>query len=161
MKKTVIIAIFIVYLASIVAVQLFGFPATIPDSGKYVEGITITGVELTNRTEGDTRVREMTDPNTNKKWYWFYFIKSNDENGYTMEEESLASNPNRVRLEYVLDPEDASRKSLRYVFNNDNVKYLAETDEIVFLKKIASVTVEISESKGNINARDSVTIRLQ
>ena len=78
-----------------------------------------------------------------------------------MEEDSLASNPNRVKINYVLDPEDASRKGLRYVFNNDNVKYLAETDEIVFLKKIASVTVEISESKGNINARDSVTIRLQ
>ena len=42
MKKTVIIAIFIIYLASIVAVQLFGIPATVPEGGAYVESIEIT-----------------------------------------------------------------------------------------------------------------------
>ena len=59
MKKTVIIAIFIVYLASIVLVQIFGVPVTVPQGGAYIDGIEITGIELTNPAIGqDTTIRE-------------------------------------------------------------------------------------------------------
>ena len=153
MKKTVIIAIFIIYLASIVAVQLFGVPATVPQGGAYVETIEITGVE---HSRGKT-VEERTNSSTGEKWYWFYFEPSADEGGYTKDADSLANNPNRVKLVYLLTPDDASKDNLKYTFNNDNVVFVPETEEIVFLKTL-TVDVTIAESKGNINARDTVRI---
>ncbi len=152
MKKTVIIAIFIIYLASIVAVQLFGMPATVPEGGAYVEGVEITGVTHS----GSQTVHELTNSNTGDKWYWFYFTESAD-GGYTKDADSLANNPNRVKIVYLLTPEDAMTDTLSYTFDNDNVVFIPETEEIVFLKAV-KVNVMIKESKGNINARDEVSI---
>lgn len=154
MKKTVIIAIFIIYLASIVAVQLFGIPATVPEGGAYVESLDITGVE---HTKGET-VHELTDSKTGEKWYWFEFIDCEDEGGYTKDEDSLASNPNRIKVVYVFTPEDATKDTLSYTFDNENVVFIPETEEVVFLKA-QTVIITIKESKGNINARDSVRVR--
>ena len=159
MKKTVIIAIFVVYLASILAVQLFGYPAVLPDSGVYIDGITITDVTLSNRTQGqDDKVLKGTRDGL--PLYVFTFIKSTDPNGYTTDEESLANNPNRVKISYILEPEDASKSYLLYVVNNDNVVVLKETDELVFLKGgvNGSVKLTLKESKANLHAQDSVTI---
>lgn len=153
MKKTVIIAIFIIYLASIVAVQLFGIPATVPEGGAYVEAVEITGVTHS----GNQEVKELTDKNTGDKWYWFHFIASADEGGYTKEADSIASNPNRIKIVYLLTPDDASRETLSYTFDNENAVFISETEEVVFLKAI-TVNVTIKESKGNINARDTVRI---
>ena len=154
MKKTVIIAIFIIYLASIVVVQLFGMPATVPESGDYVENITITGIEFSNRVEGDTNIYKI--PNKENA-YGFYFIPSEDEGGYTDTPESLASNPNRIKIIYTLEPVGASKMNLMYVLNNNSIVLIKETDELVFLKK-GSVDVEILESKGSDNARDTISI---
>ncbi len=159
MKKTVIIAIFVVYLASILAVQLFGYPATVPDSGVYIDGITITDVTLSNRSDGqDDEVLKGTREGL--PLYVFKFIASSDPNGYTTDEESLASNPNRVKISYLLEPADASKSYLLYVVNNDNVLVLKETDELVFLKggSNGSVTLTLKESKANLHAQDSVVI---
>lgn len=159
MKKTVIIAIFIVYLASIVMVQLFAIPPSVPEGGAYVENLEITGVEIVNREEGDTQVRAMTNAQTGEIWYWFYFVPCTDGE-YTRDEASLASNPNRIRINFDLTPDDATKEYLAYVLNNDNVVHITGTSELVFLKRV-SVTVEVKESKGNLNASDSVTIRTQ
>ena len=152
MKKTVIIAIFIIYLASIVAVQLFGVPATVPEGGAYVEAIEITGVTHS----GGQEVTELTNSKTGDKWYWFYFTESTN-GGYTKDADSLANNPNRVKIVYLLTPEDAMTDTLSYTFDNDNVVFIPETEEVVFLKAV-KVNVMIKESKGNINARDEVSI---
>lgn len=153
MKKTVIIAIFIIYLASIVAVQLFGIPATVFEGGAYVDKVEITGVTHTQNRE----INERTDSATGEVWYWFDFIKSSDDNGYTKEEDSLSANPNRIKIVYVLTPDDASKESLSFTFDNENVVFIAETEEIVFLKAV-TVNVTIKESKGNLDARDTVRI---
>ncbi len=155
MKKTVIIAIFLVCLASIVALQFFGAPATVPPSGVYIDRIEITGVSLSNRTA------EQTDEVTYSEklgYYWFTFIPC--ENGsYTRSEESLASNPNRVKIEYVLYPEDADKSFLQYVLNNNDAVVLCEeTDEVVFLKANIKLTLTLKESKANQDAQKSVTI---
>ncbi len=154
MKKTVIIAIFIVYLASILAVQFFGFPATIPESGIYVEGITITDVTLSNRAEGNyDEIYKGADKNSGLTSYSFKFIAGN----YTNDEESLATNPNRVKIEYLLDPIDADPSFLVYVVNNHNVVVLQETAELVFLKR-GSVNFTLKESKANVHARSEIIL---
>lgn len=154
MKKTVIIAIFLVYLASIVAVQLFGVPATIPESGVYITKITVTDVTLSNRSEEqDNEVRFMEA----SQRYLFYFIASDSPEGYTREEESLQNNPNRLKIEYVLEPENASKTYLQYVLDNDWVAVLKETDEIVFLKPV-SVNLTLKETKANLDAQTTIKI---
>ena len=119
----------------------------------YAESITITGVE---HSRGKT-VEERTNSSTGEKWYWFYFEPSADEGGYTKDVDSLANNPNRVKLIYLLTPDDASKDNLKYTFNNDNVVFVPETEEIVFLETL-TVDVTIADTKGNINARDTVRI---
>ena len=147
MKKTVIIAIFLVCLASIIALQFFGAPATVPQSGVYIEKITVTGVTKDGEDIGYLE---------NSKLYWFYFIPC--ENGeYTTSEESLASNPNRVKIEYVLAPDNADKSYLQYVLDNENVVLLKETDEVIFLKPV-KLDVVLKESKANLDAQTSVSI---
>jgi hypothetical protein len=152
MKKTVIIAIFIVYLASILAVQFFGYPATIPESGVYIEGITITDVTLSNRQDGQSAtVNKGSDKTTGLPAYSFKFIAGD----YT--KDNLESNPNRVKIDYVLDPADADPSYLVYVCNNQNVVVLEETAELVFLKK-GSTNLTLKESKANVHARAEIII---
>lgn len=154
MKKTVIIAIFIVYLASILAVQFFGFPATVPESGVYIEGITITDVTLSNREEGNKdKVTKGSDKTSGLPVYAFSYISGE----YTNDEESLANNPNRVKISYLLDPVDANPDYLVYVVNNQNVVVLEETAELVFLKK-GSVNLILKESKANVHARAEIIL---
>ena len=154
MKKTVIIAIFIVYLASILAVQFFGLPATVPESGVYIEGITITDVTLSNRAEGNyDDVYKGADKNSGLTSYSFKFIAGN----YTDDADSLASNPNRVKIEYLLDPVDADPSYLVYVVNSHNVVVLEETAELVFLKR-GSVNLILKESKANVHARSEIIL---
>jgi hypothetical protein len=152
MKKTVIIAIFIVYLASILAVQFFGYPATVPESGVYIEGITITDVTLSNRQDGQSAtVNKGSDKTTGLPAYSFKFIAGD----YT--KDNLESNPNRVKIDYVLDPVDADPSYLVYVCNNQNVVVLEETAELVFLKK-GSTNLTLKESKANVHARAEIII---
>ncbi len=155
MKKTVIIAIFLVCLASIVALQFFGAPATVPPSGVYIDRIEIKGVSLSNRTETQDDTVTYSEK---MELYWFTFIPCENGN-YTTSEESLASNPNRVKIEYALYPENADKSFLQYVLNNNkDVVLCEETDEVVFLKANVKLTVTLKESKANQNAQQSVTI---
>jgi hypothetical protein len=152
MKKTVIIAIFVVYLASILAVQFFGYPAVVPESGIYIESITITDVTLSNRQDGQsTTVNKGADKTTGLPVYSFKFISGE----YTAE--NLDSNPNRVKIDYILDPVDADPSFLVYVLNNQNVVLLEETAELVFLKK-GSVNLTLKEAKANVHARSEIII---
>ncbi|MBQ8284575.1 MAG: hypothetical protein IJX75_05750 [Clostridia bacterium] len=151
MKKTVIIAIFVVYLVSILAVQFFGYPATVPESGVYINGITITDVTLSRTDKNE--VNKGTDKTNGLPVYAFSYISG----AYTAEEESIANNPNRVKISYLLDPVDADPKMLVYVVNNPNVIILEETAELVFLKK-GAVNLVLKESKANVHVRSEIII---
>ena len=154
MKKTVVIAIFIVYLISILAVQFFGFPATVPESGAYIDGITITDITLSNRQDGqNATVNKGTDKTTGLAAYSFRFVAGE----YTVDERSLASNPNRVKIDYLLEPENADPSFLVYVVNNSSVIVLKETSELVFLQK-GTVNFTLKESKANVHARAEIII---
>ena len=155
MKKGVIIAIFLVYLASIVLVQIFGVPVTVPESGAYIDGITVSGVELSNPQAGQNiEIREQQQED-GKMLYLFRFV----DGEYTTEEESLKNNPNRIKINYVLTPEDASKAYLDYLYNGADGSYYIdqETDEIIFLEK-GRLEVTLQESRANLDVRVSIII---
>lgn len=153
MKKTVIIAIILVYLASIVMVQLFGIPVALPPSGSYISGIEITGVRFaSDRTD---EIRSKMQEN-GVMLYAFSFVPC-DEDEYTLELDSIQSNPNRLKIDYILSPDDASKDYLLYTLNSNNVVFLKETDELVFIKKDL-VDFTLKESTANIAVQDTIRV---
>ena len=51
MKKTVILAIFVAYIASILIVQFFGLRVVEMQGNVYISDIEVSGFEFTNRDE--------------------------------------------------------------------------------------------------------------
>ena len=99
MKKTVIIAIFVAYIASILIVQFFGLKVVEMKGNVYVSSIEVSGFEYTNRDEIEDanykKVVQLTDTNGNlKDHYAGYFYPGT----YDTTPESLESNPNRVKI---------------------------------------------------------------
>ena len=162
MKKTVIIAIFVIYLASIVVVQIFGVPVVVPPpSNVYITGIQVTGVELTNPQDGQDTTVEATEQTTAEgKEYMLYAFKF-VPGEYTKDEESLQNNPNRVKINYILQPDDANKDFLNIIITGDeeHFHYIKETDEIVFLKKRLRLEITLSESQANLDVQDYIVIR--
>ena len=144
MKKTVIIAIFLVYLASIVVVQFFGLQVVQLQGKVYVSNITVQGITLTNRTEGQNATAGKVNNDAGDIWYAFVFISGT----YTEDEESIASNPNKIKVQYLVEPFDASEKTVAYEFDPKNVIFIEETEEVVFLKR-ATVTIQLSAKDGS------------
>lgn len=152
MKKTTIIAIFLVYLASILIVNFFGLQVMQMQGNQYVSEIIVNGVELTNRTDAqDKTVKILENPNeedTTLVFYAFYFIVAEEGAEYTAEAESLATNPNRVKINYKVNPYDAGNSKLRFDYQNEKVVFDAETEELVFLKK-AVITLVLRATDGS------------
>ena len=170
MKKTMIIAIFLVYLISIVVVQLFGFPATLPDAGDYIDKIESGTVQLTNRAEDlDQEVWHYQTETTDM--YCFYFIPCEEEGGYRTDAESLKNNPNRIKVNLDL-PANQANLPLKYVKTaTDKVAvlvdatgslkpdgiFLGATGELVFLRpQMTDLTVK--EGKANLDAMLQIKI---
>ena len=153
MKKTVIIAIFLVYLASIVVVQLLGIPTTVPKGEAYIDGIKITGIEFSNPAEGqNTEIRSAVQED-GRTLYAFTYV----DGTYTTDEESLKNNPNRIKINYILQPDDAAKEYLVYTVDSNKVYVSEETDELIFLKKVR-VELYLKESRANMDVQDSIII---
>lgn len=152
MKKTTIIAIFLVYLASILIVQFFGLQVVQMQGKEYVSEIVVHSLQLTNRTaeqNQEVRLLKNDDPDIDF-CYAFKFIRG--ETPYTADADSIAQNPNRIKVNFEVKPYNAADKTVRFVYENSNVIFLEETSEFVFLKK-SGITV-------NMRANDASQVSL-
>ena len=154
MKKTVILAIFIAYVASILIVQFFGLKVVEMQSNVYLTAIEISGFEFPNRDESvDAKYKKvirLKDPSGKEtNHYAGYFMPGT----YDMTEESLASNPNRVKILYNLVPYNASNRSLTFAYDTNSVAgavyFDEETYEFVFLQD-RTISVIISSHDGSL-----------
>ena len=153
MKKTVILAIFIAYIASILIVQFFGLKVVEMQGNVYISEIEVSGFEFTNRDDSveakykmGVRLSDAAGNETNH--YAGYFIPGT----YDMSEESLASNPNRVKITYNIVPYNATNKELSFAYDKKAVEgtvYFDEnTYEFVFLKP-KTVSIIITSQDGS------------
>lgn len=158
MKKTVILAIFLAYIASILVVQFFGLKVVEAQGNVYISEIEVSGFEFTNRDETvDSQykvIKHLKDKNGNyTKYYGGYFMPGD----YDMSEESLASNPNRVKISYKIVPYNASNQDLDFAYDKNAVEGVVyfdeETNEFVFLRP---TTVSIT-----LMSRDGSTIKAE
>ena len=139
MRKGVIIAIIIAYIASILVVQFFGLQIVGVEGNVYVSEIEIRGFEYVNRAHlTDPKyeiMKKITDlDDEDAIHYAGYFVPGT----YDKSEESLASNPNRIKVLYDIFPYNATHANITFDYDtasNDSVIYYdQETQEIVFLK---------------------------
>ena len=153
MKKTVVLAIFIAYIASILIVQFFGLKVVEMKGNIYISAIEVSGMEYTNRDGIEDykykEVVQLKDSNGKlKDHYAGYFYPGT----YDETPESLATNPNRVKILYQIVPYDASNQEISYAFDEksiqDAVYFDQETKEFVFLKP-RSVHVILSSLDGS------------
>ena len=153
MKKTVILAIFIAYIASILIVQFFGLKVVEMQGSVYISEIEVSGFEFTNRDENVdskykmiVRLSDAAGKETNH--YAGYFMPGT----YDMSPESLASNPNRVKISYNIVPYNATNQNLKFAYDTTAVAgavyFDEETYEFVFLKA-KTISIIITSQDGS------------
>ena len=139
MKKTMVIAIIVTFLISIVAVNFFGLSIKDFEGYKYVERIEY---ELTLKRETDATISEMQAPQGDTRpWYKFNFQAGE----YTME--NLTENPNAVFIQCHVYPNDAKNKRVNLRYDQNTAEGLCVVDQatmtIYFLKSGAiTITLE-------------------
>ncbi len=143
MKKTIVIVILVVYIASIAVVNFFGLAIKEFDGVEYVEEIKCNSITVMNenpKTYGEHQFENGKVPEDGIPEYWFGFIEGN----YDKTPESLASNPNAVRIDYEVLPHTADGSKVDFIFEEKNYVYFdEETRTFVFLRNNRSLTVTI------------------
>lgn len=163
MKKTTIIIICVVYLLSILAVQFFGVPVTVPEAGEYITSIEITDVALTNRSVGQSTTIDSTINNSGVKVFKFHFIEAGAGKEYTKDQDSLAQNPNRIKITYKILPEGVSQGALKIVVTDySNVVVLPKTEEfayeLVFLENNLAPNIIFKEDKASVDVQTTIRV---
>ena len=121
MKKTVIIAILVIYLASILAVNFFGLQMVVPETTVYVDSITVNGITVEREVGSlDTWSEENTEGVTT-----YYFNYNRLSEGQSPEEF------NRISVDYIVTPDNANNKEVDVICSS---KYVEVVDgDLVFL----------------------------
>ena len=128
MKKSVIIAILLIYIGSIFAVNFFGLQMKIFEGTEYVTKIECTGVELEREKNNKVTLKE-TD---GYQKYYFAYVGGTFSEGDT-------SNTNVVKINYRVYPDNATNAQLDILYDETSmagrVVVKEDTMEVVFLKR--------------------------
>ena len=144
MKKSMIIAILIVYIASIVVVNFFGLEIKNFDGNIYVKDIQCN-VVIQRETNAEVTVNSNVT-NDDRVWYMFSFVQGNyDAN-------NLEENPNVAFIDYRVYPDNAGNKRVKFIYDKKAAQGLCVFNEdigtIYFLKK-GGITVTLEAADGS------------
>ena len=121
MKKSVIIAIFAIFLASIIAVGFFGMQQVVYNEIVYVNSITCINEEA--RDIGDYKIIQIQ-------------YKDGQVNG--------------VQLNYKVEPSNATNSKVKFVYDStQTVADITDLGAVIF-KRPGVVTIEIKSTDGSI-----------
>lgn len=163
MKKVVVVVILAVYLASIAIVNFFGLKVSIFEGTTYVTEIKVERVVL--QRNGGTEVDSYKD-NVGVVNYSFEF--KNPDSGlsaYSIDDESIISNPNTVLIDFRVYPGEASNKNVNFIFskkigvednkvllgigNRVQAVFLKDKHVIIFLQPRFIVDITIRATDGS------------
>ena len=140
MRKSVLVMILVIYIASILFIGFFGMEATLFNEKLYVEKIVIT-----NETCNDYSVHYL--PNEDLTYITFFYNDS-----YEGDWES-GLNPNTIILGFRVVPEDATNRAVAFSYDQNHEggnPYGSVTDNgIVRFKRWGTITVTISALDGS------------
>lgn len=150
MKKTIVIVILVVYIASIAVVNFFGLEIKIFDGITYVEGIQCDSVTVQNENPVTLEAKQMYRGNP---LFIFDFIPAPDDAPYTTEDESIVNNPNAVQINYEVLPHLADETGVEFEYDKDALEGVVVFHELsrtfVFLKPTRMITVTIRAIDGS------------
>lgn len=146
MKKTVVIAIFLIYVASIVVVNFFGLEIAIFDGNTYVSEIRCDKLFLQSENGGEI---EYVNEKDGVKFFSFFF----DPKGEPYTESNLGSNPNTIVLLYHVYPENANNRKVSFVYDDSSEGtdwvFVRDKASVIFLTQQSSITVTIRSTDGS------------
>ena len=150
MKKTIVIILLVVYIASIAVVNFFGLEIKIFDGITYVTDIRCNSVTVQNETPVTLESKQVLN---GKQWFVFDFIPAGEGNVYTGDAESIINNPNAVQINYEVLPHLADEQGVRFEYdaetNADAVVFHELSRTFVFLKPNRAITVTIRATDGS------------
>lgn len=133
MKKSVIIVIGIIYIASIVFIGFFGMKITAFDEIYYVKKVECTNFEITKvASDGAKVIQFIFDP-----------AKSQEENVF--------------QLQWKVLPEDASNRNVEFVYDKESKVGSVDMFGRVFIEGKGSITIDIVSTDGS-NIKEKVRI---
>ena len=156
MKKTIVIVILVVYIASIAVVNFFGLAIKEFDGVEYVQEIKCNSITVLN---GNNEVFEQHNKDAEGEMpeFRFDFIKGD----YTTDPASIASNPNRVRINYEVLPHTADGSKVTFAYDKEGLEGIVHFDEetqtFVFLKRLKRIEVTIKATDGS-NVQTTIKI---
>ena len=150
MKKTIVIVILAVYIASIAVVNFFGLEIKVFDGITYVDQILCESITVQNQNPVTLEPKQQLDDGT--LVFRYEFVPAPDGGEYTMENESIMSNPNAVRINYEVFPHLADETGVRFEFDEKAIEGIAVFHELsrtfVFLQP-GGITVTIKAIDGS------------
>ena len=153
MKKTIVIIILAVYIASIAIVNFFGLEVKVFDGITYVSSIQCDTVTLQNEDPMELMPTEYIGPKKDIPLFIFDFIPAPDGGEYTSEGDSIITNPNAIQINYEVMPHLADETGVRFEYDEEAMVGVAVFHEVsktfVFLKPDTIFTITIKATDGS------------
>ena len=151
MKKTIVIVILVVYIASIAIVNFFGLEIKVFDGVTYVDYILCDSITVQNENPVTLEPTQTLPDGT--PLFIFEFIPPAENAPYTAEEESIMANPNVVQINYEVFPHLANETGVTFEYDKDAMSGAVVFHELshtfVFLKEKQMITVTIKAVDGS------------
>lgn len=160
MKKTIVVIILAIFIASIAIVNFFGLNIRIFDGIIYVSNIQCDTITFVGENNKEIYASYYAGKNGDIPVFEFNFIPADPDNPYTLE--NIDSNPNVVMINYEVFDHLADVKDVDFEYDDSaGVAIFYEdhpTQPFVFLKPDSAITITIKAIDGS-NVSTQVRIK--
>jgi len=151
MKKTIVIIILAVYIASIAVVNFFGLEVKMFDGITYVENIQCESVLFHGDNSKELFPSKYTGKNGNIPVFVFDFIPADEDNPYTTDTDNLSDNPNIIQINYEVFPHLADEAGIKFEYDEGagTAVFHELSSSFIFLKPNKMLTITIRATDGS------------
>ena len=151
MKKTIVIVILAVFIASIAIVNFFGLEIKQFDSITYVTAIQCDTVIFHGDNSKELHPAQYVGKDGNTPYFIFDFIPADLSEPYTTEVDSLTANPNIIQINYEVLPHLADEAGIKFEYDESAgvAVYHELSGSFIFLKPDVPITITIRATDGS------------
>jgi hypothetical protein len=150
MKKTIVIIILLIYIASIAVVNFFGLEVKVFDGITYVESIQCNTITLRNENPVTLSPKQTLG---GKPLFIFDFVPAPEDQAYSDDDESIITNPNAIQINYEVLPHLADETGVKFEYDTAAMEGAVVFHELshtfVFLKPNKVITITIKATDGS------------
>ena len=149
MKKTIVIVILAVFIASIAIVNFFGLEIKQFDSITYVSAIQCDTVIFHGDNSKELSPTQYAGKDGNTPVFEFNFIPADESDPYTLD--NLVDNPNIIQINYEVMPHLADVKDVKFEYDAEAgvAVYHELSGSFIFLKPDVALTITIRAIDGS------------